>query len=157
MYCRSYIENNRSCCFISKTPASCIVHEKGNHTMPTWFQIAIVILPIVLPPLTAVAALVYQRMLQGLPAQKRAIVEQIVNTVVPAIEQTAASTVSNPEKKKAAMDLASSMLDHLNVSVPPEMLSGMIEATVFALNQSKNAQVVVAQASPLAANKVSAG
>jgi hypothetical protein len=125
--------------------------------MPTWFQIAIVILPIVLPPLTAVAALVYQRMLQGLPAQKRAIVEQIVSTVVPAIEQTAASTVSNPEKKKAAMDLASSMLGHLNVSVPPEMLSGMIEATVFALNQSKNAQVVVAQASPLAANKVVAG
>jgi len=125
--------------------------------MPTWFQIAIVILPIVLPPLTAVAALVYQRMLQGLPAQKRAIVEQIVNTVVPAVEQTADATMSSPEKKKSAMDLASSMLGHLNVSVQPEMLSGMIEATVFALNQSKNAQVVVAQASPLAASKVSAG
>jgi len=122
--------------------------------MPTWFQIASVLLPIVLPPLTALAALVYQRMLQSLPAQKRAIVEQVVNTVVPAIEQTADTTMSNPEKKKAAMDLASSMLTHLNLNVAPDMLSGMIEATVFALNQSKNAQVVVAQASPLATNKV---
>lgn len=122
--------------------------------MPTWFQIAILLLPIVFPPLTALAALVYQRMLQGLPAQKRAIVEQVVNTVVPAIEQTADTTMSNPEKKKAAMDLASSMLGHLNVNVSSDMLSGMIEATVFALNQSKNAQVVVAQASPLATNKV---
>jgi hypothetical protein len=125
--------------------------------MPTWFQIAIVILPIVLPPLTALAALVYQRMLQRLPAQKRAIVEQIVSTVVPAIEQTADDTMSSPEKKKAAMDLASSMLGHLNVNISSDMLSGMIEATVFALNQSKNAQVVVNQASPLATNKVSVG
>ena len=125
--------------------------------MPVWFQIAIVILPVVLPSLTAMAALLYQRMLQGLPAQKRSIVEQIVNTVVPAVEQTADSAMSSPEKKKAAMDLASGMLGHLNVNVSPEMLSGMIEATVFALNQSKNAQVVVAQASPLASSKVSAG
>ena len=121
--------------------------------MPTWFQIAIVLLPIVLPPLTALAALVYQRMLQGLPAQKRAIVEQIVSTVVPAIEQTADDTMSNPEKKKAAVDLASSMLTHLNLNVAPDMLSGMIEATVFALNQSKNASTVVTQASPLATTK----
>ena len=121
--------------------------------MPAWFQIAIVLLPIVLPPLTALAALVYQRMLQSLPAQKRAIVEQIVNTVVPAVEQTAASTASSPEKKKAAMDLASNMLSHLNISVSSDMLSGMIEATVFALNQSKNASTVVTQASPLATSK----
>jgi Bacteriophage holin of superfamily 6 (Holin_LLH) len=125
--------------------------------MPTWFQIAIVILPIILPPLTALAALVYQRMLQRLPAQKRAIVEQIVNTVVPAIEQTADVTMKNEDKKRAAMDLACSMLSHLNVNVAPEMLSGMIEATVFALNQSKNANVVVAQASPLAASNAVTG
>ncbi|MBA2396070.1 MAG: hypothetical protein H0V70_25370 [Ktedonobacteraceae bacterium] len=125
--------------------------------MPTWFQIAIVLLPIVLPPLTALASLMYQRMLQRLPAQKRAIVEQIVNTVVPAIEQTADATMKNEDKKRAAMDLASSMLGHLNVSVAPEMLSGMIEAAVFALNQSKNANVVVAQASPLATSNAVVG
>jgi len=123
--------------------------------MPTWFQIALVLLPIVLPPLTALAALLYQRFLQRLPAQKRAIVEQIVGTVVPAIEQTATETMSSPEKKKAAMDLASSMLGHLNVSVSPDMLSGMIEAAVFALNQSKNASTVITQASPLSASKTS--
>jgi hypothetical protein len=121
--------------------------------MPVWFQIALVLLPIVLPPLTALAALLYQRLLQHLPAQKRAIVEQIANTVVPAIEQTATNTMSSPDKKKAAMDLASSMLDHLNVNVSPDMLSGMIEATVFALNQSKDASKVVVQPSPLAESK----
>ena len=121
--------------------------------MPTWFQVALLLLPIVLPPLTALAALLYQRLLQRLPAQKRTIVEQIVNTVVPAIEQTATDTMSSPQKKQAAMDLASDMLGHLNVRVSPDMLSGMIEATVFALNQSKNASTVVTQASPLAASK----
>ena len=121
--------------------------------MPTWFQVALLLLPIVLPPLTALAALLYQRLLQRLPAQKRTIVEQIVNTVVPAIEQTATDTMSSPQKKQAAMDLASDMLGHLNVRVSPDLLSGMIEATVFALNQSKNASTVVTQASPLAASK----
>ncbi|MBV9616297.1 MAG: hypothetical protein JO031_12640 [Ktedonobacteraceae bacterium] len=121
--------------------------------MPTWFQVALLLLPIVLPPLTALAALLYQRLLQRLPAQRRAIVEQIVNTVVPAIEQTATDTMSSPQKKQAAMDLASDMLGHLNVRVSPDLLSGMIEATVFALNQSKNASTVVTQASPLAASK----
>ena len=125
--------------------------------MPTWFQIAIVLLPIILPPLTALASLMYQRMLQRLPVQKRAIVEQIVNTVVPAIEQTADATMKNEDKKRAAMDLASNMLGHLNVSVAPEMLSGMIEAAVFALNQSKNANVVVTQSSPLATSNGVAG
>ena len=79
--------------------------------------------------------------------------EQIVNTVVPAIEQTATDTMSSPQKKQAAMDLASDMLGHLNVRVSSDLLSGMIEATVFALNQSKNASTVVTQASPLAASK----
>ena len=36
--------------------------------MPTWFQVALLLLPIVLPPLTALAALLYQRLLQRLPA-----------------------------------------------------------------------------------------
>ena len=118
--------------------------------MPAWFQIAIVLLPIVFPPLTALSALVYQRFLQGLPAQRREIVENIVRTVVPAVEQTATKEMDNPAKKAAAMDLASKMLDHLNVHITPEVLSGMIEATVFALNQSKDANKVVVQPSPLA-------
>jgi hypothetical protein len=124
--------------------------------MPTWFQIAILLLPIILPPLTALAALLYQRLLQRLPAQKRAIVEQIVNTVVPAIEQTATDTMSSPQKKEAAMSLATNMLNHLNVQISPDVLSGMIEATVYALNQSKNASTVVTQPSPLATSTPSA-
>lgn len=121
--------------------------------MPTWFQIAIVLLPIVFPPLTALSALLYQRFLQGLPAQRREIVENIVRTVVPAIEQTATKEMDSPAKKAAAMDLATTMLDHLNVHITPEVLSGMIEATVFALNQGKGASKVVVQPSPLAEAK----
>ncbi len=121
--------------------------------MPAWFQIALILLPVVLPPLTALSALAYQRVLQSLPAKKREIVDQIVRTVVPAIEQTATSTMSSPAKKQAAMDLASNMLDHLHVTVSPDMLSGMIEATVFALNQSKDASKLLVQPSPLAESK----
>jgi hypothetical protein len=121
--------------------------------MPTWFQITILVLPIILPPLTALSALAYQRLLQHLPAQKREIVEQIVRTVVPAIEQTATDAMDSPTKKAAAMNLAGKMLDNLNVDISPDMLSGMIEATVFALNQGKGASKVIVQPSPLAESK----
>lgn len=118
--------------------------------MSPWFQIALAVLPVILPPLISLSALMYQRQLQRLPDNQRTRVEQIVRIVVPAIEQTANNIMTSPAKKQAAMDLATSMLNSLNIHVQPDTLSAMIEATVYAMNQSQNASTVVAQPSPLA-------
>jgi hypothetical protein len=118
--------------------------------MSPWFQIALAVLPVILPPLISFSALMYQRQLQRLPDNQRTRVEQIVRIVVPAIEQTANNIMTSPAKKQAAMDLATSMLNSLNIHVQPDTLSAMIEATVYAMNQSKNASTVVTQPSPLA-------
>lgn len=117
--------------------------------MSPWFQIALAVLPVILPPLISFSALMYQRQLQHLPENQRERAEQVVRIVVPAIEQTANNIMTSPAKKQAAMELASNMLNSLNVHVSPDTLSAMIEATVYAMNQSKNASTVVTQPSPL--------
>src|ERR1051326_8106866 len=91
-------------------------------TSSQWFQLALVILPIVLPPLISLSAVLYQRMLQRLPQQKRDLVEEVVRTVVPAVEQTANSVMSSKEKKQEALDLATKMLNSLHIQVPEDTL-----------------------------------
>lgn len=117
-------------------------------------QIIILIIPLVFPPLVALSALLYQHLLQTVPAKQREIVEKVINTVVAAIEQTAPATVRNQEKKQAAMNMASEMLAHLNIKASPATLSAMIEAAVYSINQGKDAQTNVVQPSPLAQTKV---
>ncbi len=125
------------------------------NALPLWFQIAITVLPILLPPLISLSTVLYQHLLQRLPQQKQDIVDQVVRTVVPAVEQTATGLMSSAAKKQAALDMATQMMDSLHVHVSEDMLSSMIEATVFALNQSKGAPTVINQPSPLAEAKAS--
>lgn len=124
-------------------------------TSTQWFQLAIVILPIILPPLISLSAVLYQRLLQHLPQQKRALIEQVVRTAVPAVEQTADSFVSSKAKKQAAIDMATNMLNNLHIQVSEDTLSTLIEATVYAMNQTKSAPAIISQPSPLASTKTS--
>ncbi len=120
-----------------------------------WFQLAIVILPILLPPLISLSAVLYQHLLQRLPQQKRDLIEQVVRTVVPAVEQTTKNVLSNKEKKQAALDMATKMLNNLHVQVSEDTLSTVIEAAVYAMNQTKSAPAIITQPSPLADAKSS--
>jgi hypothetical protein len=52
------------------------------------------------------------------------------------------------------MNMASEMLANLHIKASPATLSTMIEAAVYALNQSKGAQTNVVQPSPLTQAKV---
>jgi hypothetical protein len=120
-----------------------------------WFQLAIVILPIILPPLISLSAVLYQHLMQRLPQQKRDLVEQVVRTVVPAVEQTSKDVLSNKEKKQTALDMATRMLSNLHVQVSEDTLSTVIEAAVYAMNQTKSAPAIITQSSPLAEAKSS--
>lgn len=97
-------------------------------------QIALVLLPIVVPLFISLSAILYQHLLQRLPGRQRAEVDQVVHTVVSAIEQ-ASTTLEGPAKKAAALEMANKMLAYLHISVPQEILSCLIEAAVYTLHQ----------------------
>jgi LL-H family phage holin len=124
-------------------------------TSTQWFQLSIVILPIILPPLISLSAVLYQRLLQHLPQQKRDLIEQVVRTAVPAVEQIANDVMSSQEKKQTAIDMATRMLNNLHIQVSEDTLSTLIEATVYAMNQTKSASAIITQPSPLADAKSS--
>ena len=124
-------------------------------TSSQWFQLAIVILPIILPPLISLSAIFYQRQIQRLPQQKRDLIEQVVRTVVPAVEQTATEIMDNKEKKQAALDMAKNMLNNLHIQISEDTLSTVIEAAVYAMNQTRSAPAIITQPSPLADAKSS--
>lgn len=106
------------------------------------FQILLVVLPILLPPLISLSVTMYQHLIRRLPEQVRELVEEVVRIVVLAVEQTSTAVLDSPGKKQAAMKMATEILQSLHVPVSQEMLSAMIEATVFALNQSKDAHSI---------------
>ena len=97
-------------------------------------QVALLLLPIVLPLLISLSAVLYQRLLQRLPQKQRAEIDQVIHIVVCSIEQ-ASSALEGPAKKQAAMEMAGTMLAYLHISVPQEILSCLIEAAVYSLHQ----------------------
>lgn len=101
-------------------------------------QLILLLVPILLPPIISLSMVLYQHLIQGLPQRKQALVQQIVNAVVPAVEQGTAKALDGPGKKQAAMQMATVMLKSLHINVPQDMISCMIEAAVYTLNQGKN-------------------
>ena len=101
------------------------------------YQLLIVLLPIVLPPLISVSSVLYKKLVQNLPEQRRSIVEQVVNSVVAAIEQTANDVTSSSDKKQAAVTLVQQVLKELGIPASPTTISVMIEAAVYAIKQAQ--------------------
>ncbi|GHO66094.1 hypothetical protein KSC_049860 [Ktedonobacter sp. SOSP1-52] len=104
-----------------------------------FYQLLIVLLPIVLPPLISVSSVLYKKLIQNLPEQRRSMVEQVVNSVVSAIEQTANDVTTSADKKQAAVTLVQQVLKELGIPASPTTISVMIEAAVYALNQAPTA------------------
>jgi Bacteriophage holin of superfamily 6 (Holin_LLH) len=114
-------------------------------------QLIIVLIPILLPPIISLSVLMYQHLLQHVPDKQRQVVQQVVNTVVPAVEQIAAKELLNsPAKKQKALEMATEMLHNLHINVSQEALSAMIEATVYALNQQQGKDAAPAAPKPAA-------
>jgi Bacteriophage holin of superfamily 6 (Holin_LLH) len=114
-------------------------------SMSPSMQMALVLLPIVLPLLISLSAVLYQHLLQSLPEKRRVEIDQVVHKVVLAVEQ-ASTALEGPAKKEAAMEMATSILAYLHISVPQEILSCLIEAAVYSLQQNNMAPASADQA-----------
>jgi len=99
-----------------------------------------VVLPIVFPFIVAGAGYLYKKAIQGLPADKQAIVSNVVRTVVTATEQTAVGAFNGAAKKQVALEEIDKVLSHLHVTASPALINSLIEEAVFALNKSSQSQ-----------------
>ncbi len=93
---------------------------------------------VLIPFLLALAGWLYQRAVGLLPANKQAVVMQIVQLAVHAAEQIGEGS-SGAAKKKIAQDLISSSLASLGLRVHPAIVDAAIEGLVFSLNQQQSA------------------
>lgn len=115
-------------------------------TAEEWIQLAAIILPIILPPLISLCVVWYKHMVQQLPQQKRDLVQQIVNTVVHAVEQQLNDAAKSADKKQKAVSLIKEILASLHINVSDGLIDAMIEAAVYTMNQEKKAPPVVVEA-----------
>ncbi|GHO43365.1 phage holin, LLH family [Ktedonospora formicarum] len=102
-------------------------------------QLLPTIVTIVLPLLISLSGVLYKNLVQHLPEQRRTLVEQVVRTVVTAIEQATNSAMENADKKQAAILLVQRTLRDLGLKVSPDTIAIMIEAAVYAMKQDKMA------------------
>lgn len=107
-----------------------MTHADLMQLMPT-------IVTIVLPLLISLSGVLYKTLVQHLPEQRRTLVEQVMRTVVTAIEQATTSAVQSTDKKQAAVILAQRALRDLGLKASPDTIAIMIEAAVYAMNQDK--------------------
>lgn len=115
-------------------------------------QVILVVLPIILPVLIGVVTYYTHAAIAKLPPNKQAFVSGIVNTAVTAAEQEYKGTVSGDTKRVAAVQQVTDTLAHYKMSVPPEIISSLIEESVYALKQSQTGAVIVNQQMPMTGN-----
>ncbi len=100
------------------------------------FQILIIVLPIVLPPLIAFLVVLVNKELAKLPANVRPVLADVAKVSVSAVEQVAQSELGTAEKKQKALAFASAQLDHLGMKVPTDVLNVVVEDAVFAVKHA---------------------
>ncbi len=87
------------------------------------------------PFLIALAAALFQGLITLLPKDRQKEVYQVIQTVVQGVEQSSAGK-SGPEKKQMALGMVNTILSSLHITLPPTLIDALIEASVYALNQS---------------------
>lgn len=90
------------------------------------------------PFLFALAAALFKWLITKLPKDRQAEMNQVVQTVVQGVEQQFGAGSSGPEKKQMAVNMINTILASLNITVEPALTNAMIEAAVYALNQSQS-------------------
>lgn len=102
-------------------------------------QEVISLVAIVFPLVVSLATAAYQRMLESLPSNKRALVKDVVDTAVHAVEQMYNNMdgVSPADKKAKAVEFVEAALKNMHISIPGSLVDALIEESVFYLNQQK--------------------
>lgn len=90
------------------------------------------------PFLFALAAALFKWLITKLPKDRQAEVDRVVQTVVQGVEQQFGAASSGSEKKQMAVTMINTILASMNITVEPALTNAMIEAAVYALNQSQS-------------------
>ncbi len=88
------------------------------------------------PFLFALAAALFRLLVAKMPPERQALLGQVVQTVVQAIEQMGTG-LTGPEKKMKAEAMISTILQSLHIAVSPALVDALIESAVYGLNQSQ--------------------
>ena len=105
-----------------------------------------------LPFATALAVWLSRLLLQRLPENQRAALDQFVKYAVQNVEQVYTNAGSD-QKKTLAATLIADMFQAFHLPVPPKSaIDAAIESTVFEINQLPAQQAAKADINPLAPN-----
>jgi hypothetical protein len=99
---------------------------------------------LVFPFLWHLAQLLFVKLLDRLPSNQRSAVEEIVSSVVHAIEQTSPG-LAGEDKRTQALQIIQQMLDEHKLKASPRDVEVLLEQAVFLMNQNKPSSVVDAQ------------
>lgn len=108
-------------------------------TQEQYFQLFLVVLPFLL---AAIIVPLAKWLISKLPSEKQATATHLVQTAVNAVEQLAAkasASLTADQKKAMAIELANVLLKSAGIKLDQGVISTLIEAAVFALNQARQA------------------
>lgn len=108
--------------------------------MPLSLNDVVTLLGAALPVLIPAGIALYHLLVSKLPANQQNALNEIVGTVVSAVEQQAqAGQIAPDARKAAAVNLVEAIAKQFGVSqyASPEVISALIECAVFEMNQAK--------------------
>lgn len=88
------------------------------------------------PFLFALAAVLFHWLVAKLPHNQQAMLNQIVQVAVSAVEQMGAGKTGQ-EKKQMAIQMISDILQDLHITISPVLINALVEAAVYGINQSQ--------------------
>jgi LL-H family phage holin len=89
------------------------------------------------PFLFALAAVLFHRLVAKLPHNQQAMLNQVVQVAVSAVEQMGAGK-TGLEKKQMAIKMIRDILLDLHITASPALINALIEAAVYGFNQSQS-------------------
>jgi LL-H family phage holin len=96
----------------------------------------ILISQILLPVLFTAGLYILKAIEANMPQAQRSYIANIVQMAVQCVEQ-AAPALSGADKREQALSLVSTLLGQAGIKASPELISTLIESSVFAMNQSR--------------------
>jgi hypothetical protein len=108
------------------------------------FQLICIILPFIL---TTIGVPLIKHLLNHLPVAQQATAEKFVTSAVNAVEQLATTNTQGLtplNKKTLAMQFVTTALKKVGFTIDPQVLSQLIEAAVYALNQTQASTISAA-------------
>jgi LL-H family phage holin len=103
------------------------------------------------PFLFALAALLFQRLAAKLPHNQQAMLKQIAQLVVSAVEQMGAGKTGQ-EKKQMAVDMIENILQSFHITISSVLIDALVESAVYGINQGQSIKLPPVPTSPESPN-----